>query len=85
MAILKLLNHPNVIKLQEFIDTQSHMFLVLELCNEGELHELIKSKVQVPEIPTAFIIKKIIETLQYIHRIGIVHCDLKPENVLIVN
>ena len=63
VAILKLLNHPNVIKLHEFIDSQYTMYIVLELVCGGELHDLIVSKVQIPEIPAAFIIKKIIETL----------------------
>lgn len=50
IKILKLFNHPHIIKLYEFIDTPSDIFVVLEYATGGELFDLISRKEKVSQI-----------------------------------
>ena len=75
------LNHENIIKLYETIDTEKYVFLILELC-DTDLYSYINNN-KINESTTKFIIKQIIEAIKYIMDNNIVHRDLKPHNILI--
>ena len=79
--IMYKLNHKNIIKLYETIDTDKYVFLILELC-ETDLYSYINNN-EINEEDTKFIIKQIIEAIKYIMDNNIVHRDLKPHNILI--
>lgn len=66
-------------------DTDSTLFIVMELVKEGELYDMIASRKQFSEKDAACIMKQIFSALKYLHENGIVHRDLKLENLLIVN
>jgi len=81
--IMKKLDHPNIIKLMEVIDTPQTLYLVLEFAEGGELFDSIVNKGQYTEPEAINIVKQILEAVQYIHTMGIAHRDLKPENLLL--
>eukprot|EP00007_Cunea_sp_BSH-02190019_P006559 CAMPEP_0174244000 /NCGR_PEP_ID=MMETSP0417-20130205/33629_1 /TAXON_ID=242541 /ORGANISM="Mayorella sp, Strain BSH-02190019" /LENGTH=444 /DNA_ID=CAMNT_0015323615 /DNA_START=20 /DNA_END=1350 /DNA_ORIENTATION=+ len=81
--ILKKVDHLNIIKIEEVIDTEDKLYLVLELVTGGELFEFIVKYGTVPEDTTRILMKQMLEALYYLHENGIAHRDLKPENVLL--
>ena len=82
LDILKLLNHPNIIKLHSVYEGQNHVYFVLDLLSGGELFERIMEKGHYSERDTAALFVQIIRALSYLHSIGIMHRDIKPENLI---
>ncbi|KAI0217248.1 MAPK-activated protein kinase Srk1 [Massospora cicadina] len=83
VAILRACNHPNIVHLYEFIETDEHYFLVLELVSGGELFNKIISHVYFSEPLACHIISQVAAGIAYLHREqGVVHRDIKPENIL---
>lgn len=88
IALLKEVNHPNIIKLVEVHEDQKYLHLVTELCTGGELFDRIIAKTQsdeghFSEADAAAIVRCILDAIAYCHDVkGIVHRDLKPENFL---
>ena len=83
ISILKKLDHPNLLKLHEVFQDDQRYYLVTEECKGGELFHQIAEKAQFSEKEAAGIIQQILQALAYCHDLGIVHRDLKLENVLI--
>lgn len=79
------LDHPNVLKLFEFFEDQRYVYLVMELCEGGELFDKILEKGSFNEGMARFYFKHIMSALNYIHSKNICHRDLKPENFLLLN
>eukprot|EP01103_Thecamoeba_quadrilineata_P010526 TRINITY_DN229_c0_g1_i1.p1 TRINITY_DN229_c0_g1~~TRINITY_DN229_c0_g1_i1.p1 ORF type:complete len:795 (+),score=201.82 TRINITY_DN229_c0_g1_i1:271-2385(+) len=63
-------------------ETKTHLFLVMEYVEGGELFDRIIERGCFSEKDAANIIRQILEAVKYLHTLGIVHRDLKPENVL---
>mmetsp|Transcript_25268 Transcript_25268/g.53650 ORF Transcript_25268/g.53650 Transcript_25268/m.53650 type:complete len:586 (+) Transcript_25268:137-1894(+) len=88
IALLKEVDHPNIIKLIEVHEDQKYLHLVTELCTGGELFDRIIEKTQsdeghFSERDAANIVRCILDAIAYCHDVkGIVHRDLKPENFL---
>lgn len=82
IAVLKLVNHPNIIKLLGVYESKHHMYIVMEKLSGGELFERIVGKPRFSEVDAAKIIRPLLESVAYLHDLGIVHRDLKPENIL---
>mmetsp|Transcript_16944 Transcript_16944/g.18999 ORF Transcript_16944/g.18999 Transcript_16944/m.18999 type:complete len:592 (+) Transcript_16944:244-2019(+) len=81
--IMKILDHPYIIKMYEVYESENHIHMVLEYLEGGELFEKVKKNGQYSEEKAARIMKQFLKALQYLHAKNIVHCDLKPENVLL--
>lgn len=81
--ILKIVNHPNIIQLYEIIETPTRLFLIMEHCCNGELFSYITSKNKLKEEESCRLFQQLIAALEYIGRLGIVHRDVKPENLLL--
>lgn len=77
------LHHPNVTQLYEVIATENTIWLVTELCAGGELYDYLVEKGRLTEIETRPIFGELCLALNYVHRLGVVHRDLKLENVLL--
>ncbi|KAK6307446.1 hypothetical protein J4Q44_G00225940 [Coregonus suidteri] len=86
VAILQNLHHPGVVNLECMFETPEHVFVVMEKLH-GDMLEMILSseKGRLPERITKFFVSQILQALHYLHFKNIVHCDLKPENVLLAS
>jgi serine/threonine protein kinase len=85
IEILRLLDHPNIIKLIEVYEDETHVHLVLEYLNGGELFEHISRVGTFLEADAINLIKCLLSALSYAHSLGIIHRDLKPENLIMAN
>ena len=79
----KLRKHNNIVKLFELFETEEHYCLVMENIVGGNLLNAINKMNKIPENLAKIIFKQLIKTLQYIHSNGIVHRDIKPDNILL--
>ncbi|KAI0929421.1 hypothetical protein AcV7_005275 [Taiwanofungus camphoratus] len=77
------LHHPHVTQLYEVIATESNIWLVTELCSGGELFDYLAEKGRLSENETRVIFGQLCLAVAYVHSKGIVHRDLKLENVLL--
>jgi hypothetical protein len=82
IAALKLVHHPNIVNLEGLYETRTHMYIVMEKLNGGELFERIVGHPRFTETESAHLIRPLLESVAYLHDLGIVHRDLKPENIL---
>jgi len=80
--IMKKVDHPNVLKLQEVYETDETISLVMELVDGGELFYKIVEKGNYSEKDAVKIVRQMTQGVQYLHARGIAHRDLKPENLL---
>lgn len=85
IIIMKLLNHPNVLRLYDVWETNSNLYMVLEYAEKGELFNLLVERGPLPENEAIRFFRQIIIGISYCHALGIVHRDLKPENLLLDN
>ncbi|KAL1124420.1 hypothetical protein AAG570_001048 [Ranatra chinensis] len=84
IRILKLVSgHPYIIHLHDVFESNTFIFLVFELCRNGELFDYLTTVVTLSEKKTRFVMRQLFEALQFVHGKGIVHRDLKPENILL--
>ena len=80
IQILMKLDHPNIIKILEVIETSSKIYLVLEYASKGPISELLP----LSEEKAAYYFSQLISALEYMHENKlIVHRDIKPDNLLI--
>ena len=82
IEILKVLDHPNIVRLYEVFHDDKRYYLVTELCTGGELFEEITKRNSFSEQDAASIIKQVLSAVAYCHSKQICHRDLKPENIL---
>ena len=79
----KLRNHKNIIKYFEHFENEKHFFIVMENICGGNLLNAINKMSKFSEPMAKNIFKQLIETIKYLHSIGIVHRDIKPDNILL--
>eukprot|EP00826_Nyctotherus_ovalis_P004770 TRINITY_DN11053_c0_g1_i3.p1 TRINITY_DN11053_c0_g1~~TRINITY_DN11053_c0_g1_i3.p1 ORF type:complete len:187 (-),score=44.12 TRINITY_DN11053_c0_g1_i3:243-803(-) len=80
---LRLMSHPNIIKLYEVYEDSVYIHLVMEYIKGGELFKYLQSKGAYTEKDASLAIKNVLEALKYSHGLNIVHRDLKAENLLL--
>ncbi|KAG7991051.1 hypothetical protein I3843_02G056400 [Carya illinoinensis] len=83
IATLKLLKHPNVVRLHEVLASKSKIYMVLEYVTGGELFDRIASKGKLKENKGRKLFQQLVEGVSYCHTKGVFHRDLKLENVLV--
>ena len=88
IQILMEIQHENIVKLFEVIENKDSFFLVMELCNGGDLSKCLekyKEKYNKPftEEIVQYLMKQIVTAIKYCHNKKILHRDIKPENILI--
>ena len=81
--ILSSLDHPNISRFYEAFHDDNHFNIVMELCRGRSLSKFLKScRGCLDEDRSRIIIMKILHAINYCHSLGIVHCDLKPDNII---
>ena len=82
LEILKRVHHPNIVHLLETHATTSKVYFVLELATGGDLYQRLISVGHFPEHQAKPLLYQILDALQYLHKHGVTHRDLKLENCL---
>ena len=83
IEILKNLNHPYIIKLFEYYVKDDYIYLINELCDEGDLQGKIRKIKKFPEFIVKIIMLQVFKALMYLNEKRIIHGDLKLENILV--
>lgn len=82
IAVLKIVDHPNIIKMCGIYESKKYIYIVMEKLSGGELFERIVGRPRFTEVEAAKLIVPLLEAVAYLHDLGIAHRDLKPENIL---
>lgn len=85
IAILKQLKHENIVGLKDFFEDSKSYYLVMEYVPNGDLMDYIIQYGPVNEITAKEIMRQILEAIAYVHKLGISHRDLKPDNIIIAS
>ena len=82
IVIMKLIDHPNIMRLYDVWETSSDLYLILEYIEGGELFDYLCNKGPLSPSEALGYFQQIIFAVDYCHRFNIAHRDLKPENLL---
>lgn len=82
VAVIKRVDHPNIVKTFDIFETSEQIHIVMEYMEGGMLYDAIEDGVQFDEVDVIQFTREILDGLHYLHEVGIVHRDIKPENVL---
>lgn len=82
VRIMKHLNHPNIVKLYEVIETDRSLYLVMEYASGGEVFDYLVAHGRMKEKEARAKFRQILSAVQYCHQKHILHRDLKAENLL---
>ncbi|XP_026533378.1 serine/threonine-protein kinase BRSK1 isoform X1 [Notechis scutatus] len=83
IAILKLIEHPHVLKLHDVYENKKYLYLVLEHVSGGELFDYLVKKGRLTPKEARKFFRQIVSALDFCHSYSICHRDLKPENLLL--
>eukprot|EP01083_Nonionella_stella_P222694 794392_1 len=83
ILVMQRLNHPYIVRMHGTYETKHKLHIIMDECKGGELFDRIKSKKRYCERDAKPVIRMICEALFYMHdKHSVVHCDLKPDNIL---
>ncbi|KAI5628161.1 serine/threonine-protein kinase MARK1 [Silurus asotus] len=83
VRIMKIVNHPNIVKLFEVIETEKTLYLIMEYASGGEVFDYLVAHGRMKEKEARAKFRQIVSAVQYCHQKRIVHRDLKAENLLL--
>ena len=83
IKIHKSLNHENIVKFERYFEDEENVYIIMELCYNNTLHELLKRRKKLTELETQYYVYYLIKALQYIHSLKIIHRDLKLANLFL--
>ena len=83
ITIMENLDHPHIIKLFEFYIDENNYYLINEFCTEGDLSEKMHKLKSIPETIVKILMAQIFTAVLYLNNRGIIHGDLKLENILV--
>jgi calcium-dependent protein kinase len=84
VELMKTCDHPNICKLFGVFEDSDHIYLVLEYIDGGELFDVIDEKGPFSEEDASEVFQQVASAIKYCHKQGVVHHDIKPENILVV-
>jgi len=77
------LTHPNIVTVHDFGFDDEHLFIIMEYVPGEDLKQLLEERVRVSVEQTLTLMEQACTGVGYAHRAGLVHCDIKPQNLLI--
>ena len=80
---MQMLDHPNIVKVIDFINFDDELAIVMELIDGVSLQQLIRRNGKLTERATVSLMNQILSALDYAHQRGIIHRDIKPSNFII--
>ena len=85
MNFLKLLNHENIIKIEEIYSDESNLYLIFENIQYGTLEKILNIKKQYSENQVKILILQILYAIKYLNVNNFIHSDIKPDNIVITD
>ena len=83
VSILKKINHQNIVRLYETYESVKHFLIVIELCSGGDLLNYVRKRRKLSEDYAKYFFKQLVDALMYCHKKGVVHRDIKLDNILL--
>ncbi|XP_029995533.1 NUAK family SNF1-like kinase 1 [Sphaeramia orbicularis] len=83
IEITSSLRHSNIIRFHEVFESRDKIVIVMEYASRGELYDYIQERQRLPETEARSIFRQITSAVHYCHKNGVVHRDLKLENILL--
>jgi calcium-dependent protein kinase len=83
IKILKKLEHPNIMKIYEYFDDSKNIYIVSELCDQGDLLGKMNKLGSMSELVVKFLMGQILNAVSYLHDNDVFHGDIKLENVML--
>lgn len=82
ILVLQKCDHDNIVRLGDWCDTKKRIYMVVEFCDGGDVFERVVQYKKFSEKSAIHVIKAVCSGLDHIHRMGFVHRDLKPDNLM---
>lgn len=82
VKIMMAIAHDNIVNTFDIFDSRKKLYLVIEYMEGGELFDIIADQGHLSEQRASQVVREIIKGVDYLHEVGVVHCDIKPENIL---
>lgn len=83
LRFLLSLQHPNIVTCHALEHTRTGRYLVMDYCEAGTLRNLLEGDYRLNKVQSLQLVADILAGLDHAHSRGIVHCDIKPENILL--
>ncbi|XP_036153409.1 NUAK family SNF1-like kinase 1 isoform X2 [Myotis myotis] len=83
IEIMSSLNHPHIISIYEVFENKDKIVIIMEYASKGELYDFISERRRLSERETRHFFRQIVSAVHYCHKNGVVHRDLKLENILL--
>ena len=83
IRVSQALRHPGVVILTDLYKDENNYYVFYEFCPNGDLFSYMRERKRIPESEARAFLYQIMDSISYIHNLGIIHKDIKPENVLI--
>ncbi|XP_011289379.1 NUAK family SNF1-like kinase 2 isoform X2 [Felis catus] len=83
IEIMSSLNHPHIIAIHEVFENSSKIVIVMEYASRGDLYDYISERQRLSEQDARHFFRQIVSAVHYCHQNGVVHRDLKLENILL--
>lgn len=85
LNVLKSLDHPGIVKIFEYFQDENYVYIIMEYLKGGSVYDRMKAIMRFGERESAYIMKQVLQALNYCCEKKIVHRDLKLENILFAN
>ncbi len=83
--IMKMSKHPNIVRFLDHFENSEYIFIVMEYIQGGNLRDYLKTQKKMTEPVTARIISQVASGIKYLQGFGIIHRDIKPDNIMVAN
>ncbi|XP_069620542.1 NUAK family SNF1-like kinase 1 [Ranitomeya imitator] len=83
IEIMSSLSHPHIISIYEVFENKDKIVIIMEYASKGELYDYISERRRLSERETRHFFRQIVSAVHYCHKNGVVHRDLKLENILL--